>query len=139
MNSQAQQGMVLIMALLYLSVVTLLVLVAFESGLVQIKISAHLSDNEQSLQNAETALLGGETAIQGNEIEGQGKIDATASYRYKRRPESACGVAYYEINATGVYAASKTELESILSVPVGSPDECDAIPVREEIAWRQVL
>ncbi|HVV68884.1 MAG TPA: PilX N-terminal domain-containing pilus assembly protein [Gammaproteobacteria bacterium] len=140
MNMQFQQGMVLVMALLYLSVITLLVCSAFEVGLVQIKIASHLTDDAQALQNAQSALVAGEIAIQGNETEGQGDAGQQSLYQFKRRPESACGVIYYQINATGTYATAKSELESILLIPVAGEVECpDKISQRQEVAWRQVL
>ena len=140
MNVQSQQGMVLVMALLYLSVITLLVLSAFEVGLLQIKIASRLTDDAQALQNAETGLIVGEAAVQGNETGGRGDVGAQSVYQFKRRPESACGIIYYQINATGTYATAKSELESVLLVPVVGEVDCpEEIPKRREVSWRQVL
>ena len=64
-NSKSQQGTVLVIALILLSVMTLLGVTGMKSSIVEEKMSGNLRDREYSSQAAESALREAETTITG--------------------------------------------------------------------------
>lgn len=129
-----QQGIILITALLYLLVVTLLVMSAFSTSILQAHMAAHFSDEIHAFQQAETVLLAAEKAIHGEELEGQGSSNRSF-YHYKRRAENACG-NYYHIDVTGTFNTAKRMLESVLWVPVPTHEKCsEGISARKRVWW----
>lgn len=130
-----QQGVILIMALLYLLAVTVLVISTFSSSILQWNMAVHFTDEVRAFQQAEAALLAAEKAIQGNELEGRGSINQ-GFYHYKRRAENDCGLVYYHIDVTGAFAMAKRTLQAILLVPVPTNKECpDGMPDRKRVWW----
>lgn len=136
-----QRGIALITALLYLLVITLLVTSAASSGLLQTKISQHLGQEEQAFENAESALLAGESAIEHSVEEsdqGEGVINADASYRFAKISRPECGL-YYQIDATGITATATRRLQSWLVLPAVGKNPCtDTASSPHRVAWREL-
>lgn len=135
-----QPGFVLVMALLYLFVVTLLVAGTFSSGILQTKMDSNFFSTDIAFQNAESALVAGELAIQNNQQQGQGSVGANATYSYEKQPETDCGVIYYlvEGNGTNVTANAKKSLEEMLSIPVEDQHCPDNKAIRQRVYWREI-
>jgi Tfp pilus assembly protein PilX len=134
---QPSQGMALITALVYLLIISLLVISAFSSGILQTKISEHLFDEKQSFANAESALLVGENAIEIDKTQGQGQINAQATYQFNQIERPECGL-YYQVNATGLAMNSKVMLQSVFVFPDGGSNPCTAEPLLpHRVMWYQ--
>lgn len=134
----SQQGFVLVIALLFLSVITLLVSSAFSLGLLQNKMSLFFYQQALSLQRAELALLVGEGSIKGEESQGEGVIDNYSRYNFKRRAESICGGVYYQIDASGTAKEAKSELQSILLIPQPAEECPNPVLSRQRVGWWQI-
>ncbi len=105
----------LITALLYLMVITLLVMSAFGSSILQGQMTQHMYDELQALERAQAALLTAEQSIQGTELMGEGS-DHGVNFSFKRLTENKGGI-YYQVNATSTFAAAKSQLQSIWLMP----------------------
>jgi len=133
-------GFVLVMALLYLFVVTLLVAGTFGSGILQTKMDNSFSSAEAALQNAESALVVGKLAIHGNEQQGHGNAGVNAAYSYVKQPDTDCGVAYYLLQSEGtdVTAHAKKSLEELVAVPIEDKNCPAGAVLRQRVYWREI-
>lgn len=132
-----QRGFILVFTLLYLSVLTLLVTAAFNNSLLQGKMNQNVYHASSALQNAESALWLGEQSIQGQERQGQGKINENAVYSYQRRQQEACWIVY-QVNAAGLFAKAKTNLESLYMIPVNTEECEDKKLKRHRMYWVEI-
>lgn len=134
-----QQGFILVMALIYLFVIALMVTSAFSSSLLQTKMSIYAHNHVTAFQNAESALATGEIAIQGIELKGEGRVSSDAWYSFTRTPQTACGLVFYQVNATGIHVKAKVNLQSLFAVPAlppVNPDECPGKALlRHRVFW----
>ncbi len=131
-----QNGFVLVFALLYLSVLTLIIAAAFSHSLLQSKMIQNLHDASVALQNAESALSVAEQSIQGDENHGEGWLTENARYSFHRQAENECEVMY-QVNATGLFVKARSNLQSLIQVPKAVAADCPVL-LRRRIYWLEV-
>lgn len=130
------QGFVLVTALLYLAVISLLAAYGFHASLLQTKLSQQYRDQAIAIQYAESALAVAEVAIQGDQAQGEGQFNAQARYHFERLSQTNCGVVYYQVDATGNYNAANSTLHTVLQVPVAGQELCPGEPpTKQRVAW----
>lgn len=137
--------MALITALLYLVILSLLVVSGFSTSLLQTKISLHINQETQALENAEAALTAGENAIltdaaviDGDSTQGSGKVNDDAVYQFSAISRPECG-AYFQIEALGTLAAAKSKLESVLLIPNAGSNPCpEPTDPPHRVMWREL-
>lgn len=133
-----QDGFVLVFALLYLSVLTLIIAAAFSHSLLQTKMTQNLHDASVALQNAESALRVAEQSIQGDENQGEGWLTENAQYSFHRQAENECEIMY-QVNATGLFATARSNLQSLIQVPKTVIEDCpERLLLRRRVYWLEV-
>lgn len=138
-NADREQGVVLIVALLYLMVITGLVSAAFECCILQTKTSVQNFTVAQALQNAEQVLRAGEDAVRSTDSQGQGSLGALGTYQFIRQSTWVCGAQYYQVTALGFSRGAQVKLSSILQIPRRDQKGCPStVMIRKRIAWEQL-
>lgn len=117
-------GFVLITALLYLSVITIVISYALNSSLLQTKISGNMMTQAWAFENAESALVAGENAVQIDLEQGAGQINANSEYSFIKLVQQECAASYYQVNGIGRNRNAKVQLQSLLLVPLNNQDNC---------------
>ncbi|MFT3742534.1 MAG: hypothetical protein QM752_07785 [Gammaproteobacteria bacterium] len=131
-----QKGVILMMTLFYLTVITLLVMAAFDTSILQIKIQAGDKNVAQAFQNTESALVIVEKQLTGQESTGGGSL-SNATYQYQKLSATACQVDY-QIDAIGKKSLEVVHLQSILQVTLHNA-QCKAPAAKKRIAWQEIL
>ena len=122
--SKASSGFVLITALLYLAVITLVVSYALNSSLLQIKISGNAISQAWALENAESALITGENAIEISMEQGAGQFNSDSEYSFIKLAKQECAASYYQVDALGQKGKTQIKLQSVVLVPLANQDNC---------------
>lgn len=132
-----QKGMVLVMALLFLLVVTLLVASTFSSSALQIKSASHFYQEKQAFEYAEAALATAEEKIDPAKASGGGKVGNHTTYTFNRLSNAQCGL-FYQVDAVGILQ-NKLHLQSIFVFPYDGGNPCqDAGLAPHRVMWQQV-
>ncbi len=135
-----QDGMILMMTMVYLLAATLLITATLDTAWLQTNMAQHFMADSQALANAETALLIGEESIRGDELQGSKAISPQMNFEFQQRPDGVCGAIYYQVTAVGTYAHAQRRVESILQIPLPEPPDCPSgIPLRRRLAWYQEI
>lgn len=134
----SEKGAVLVMALLYLLVITLLVVSALSSGILQIKMNQHVYQEAQAFERAESVLLIGEKAISIDQIQGQGQVETDAYYQFHQVQTKECGL-FYQVYATATVRGVKTSLQSIFIFPKAGENPCvDMLSGPHRVLWQRL-
>lgn len=116
MKINYQQGVVLISALLFLLVITILVMAVVENNILQIKMSNHYIEYEKAFENAESLLKIAEAAINSEITQGETTIDNLGNYNFSQTT-SDCNNLYYQVVANGKNLNANIQLESMIRLP----------------------
>jgi Tfp pilus assembly protein PilX len=116
MKINTQQGVVLISALLFLLVITVLVMAVVENNILQIKMSSHYIEYAKAFENAESLLTMGESAINPETTQGEATVDNVGNYNFSQT-NSDCNNLYYQVVANGKNLNANTQLESMIRLP----------------------
>lgn len=136
------QGFVLVLTLLYLSIITLLVNEMFTDGVMQTRIAINHHQSAIAWQNAESALMMGESQIKTGIDQGQGSLpDQSGDYKFNLDTvHQQCGFNFYQVTANGIYLNAKVSLQSLWALPNGSQFDCpDAAFMPHRVYWDQPM
>jgi hypothetical protein len=129
-------GVVLVTALLYLLVLTLMVSSLFKVSVSQFRMSEHFQNTEMAFQQTESALAKAQSEIDQSRTKGQGRLNDSASYQFER-VSTHCGFWLYRANATGKYQKAVKKLESIVLLPVPNEQCPEVIEKKRRMYWRE--
>ncbi|MCK4609212.1 MAG: hypothetical protein KAT71_07010 [Gammaproteobacteria bacterium] len=115
--TRKSSGVVLITALLFLLVLTLLAMSFLRTGLLEAKMSSNYQAKVFALQNAELNLAKSASKIGQSSVLPKGVAVIAAP----------CGVTFYRITAIGSYKKSHTALQEIFAT-VGDTSRCKPKP-----------
>jgi Tfp pilus assembly protein PilX len=122
------KGAILISALLFLFVLTLLAMSISQTGLLENKMSSNYQNGIFALQRAEINLTKKEQQIgRSNKLPTGVEIISTA----------VCGVTFYRVKAEGKYGEAKQSLQSTFAI-IGDTTHCHHKPsiIRGRQSWR---
>ena len=133
-----QQGVALITALFYLTILTLLVATALTTSVLQTRINQHSQQATQLFEDAESALIVAEHTISTQQTEGEGKFNKETRYQFKQLTNSDPCVLNYVIYAQSVCAVGKVQLESIWQLPTDKKGCSSSLSRGKQLLWRQL-
>ena len=112
-----EQGMVLVIMMLFLAVISLLALNLLNASLLEVKMSNYYLDKMRAFYLAENSLIQAEQEIlAGKKVSSVEVIDT-----------SVCGVTFYRVFASAKYKETPSDLQSTLA-KVGDTTQCDPKP-----------
>jgi Tfp pilus assembly protein PilX len=138
MKKHNQQGIVLIVSLVFLLGLSALMLAALTISHLQTKMSAHWQQAQQAFANAESLLTQAETIIHITDVQGENSSTEKGNYHYQLIKQEQCA-NYYQITAQGNYANTKAKLISILKISKITIPECQSLtePIKQRVFWQQ--
>jgi type IV pilus assembly protein PilX len=126
-SKKLNSGFILVTALLFLLILTLLAVGILQNSLISIKITSNYQAQTFAFQTAENNLKQAELELE----------NGTISNGVTEISNAMCGVKFYRIIASGEYHGAKSKLQSTYAI-IGNTDKCNPKPTitQGRHSWR---